>query len=291
MSYLNQPAKFSEALKRLKAKKEIAALLSSKQWQEVPAAIRDRAFFSSRVTSARFLTKAKKLMKDFVKKKREEVTTPEGEKEVAIKVGGRASFVEMMQNFLIDEGLEFFFRDSLSPEAPRGQRGAIPETRDLASPRRLGLIFDTNIRAAYGYGNFVASTDPDVIDVFPAWRFVRGGYVKTPRPLHKKYENAVRSKDDTAVWLEMNKRESGGFGVPHGPWGFNRQLMVIDVDRNEAMKLGLIKKDEKIKEPRSEFNEALSVDLSRMDKGVVARLKKAFGKSMKTKGKTLAWTK
>lgn len=287
MSYLNQPAKFTEAFKRLKAKKEIASRLSSKQWQEVPAAIKDRAFFSSRVASARFLTKAKKLMQAFMLKQIEDVISPDGVKEKAIKIGGRADFVDRLKDFVLNEGLG----EALPPGTPRGQRGVIPEMKDLASSRRLGLIFETNIRSAYGYGNFQASTDPDVSNVYPAWRFVRGGYVKEPRPLHKKYENTVRRKDDTKFWLEMNKKEIGGLGVPHGPWGFNSQMTVQEVDRGEAMRLGLIKKDEKIKEPRAEFNKALSVDLSRMDKGVVARLKKAFGKSIRTKGKTLSWTK
>lgn len=287
MSYLNQPAKFSEAFKKLKAKKEIGSKLSSKQWQEVPTAIRDRAFFASRVASARFLTKAKKFMQSFLLKEIEEVTSPEGVKSTAIKIGGRADFVARMQDFVLSEGLG----EALPPGTPRGQRGVIPEMKDLASSRRLGLIFDTNIRSAYGYGNFKASTDPDVSQAYPAWRFVRTGFVKTPRPLHKKYENAVRRKDDTKFWLEMNKKEIGGLGVPHGPWGFNSQMDVQEVGRREAMELGLIKKDEKIKEPKKEFNKELSVDLSRMDKGIAAKLKKTFGKNVKTKSGKLQWTK
>jgi len=120
---------------------------------------------------------------------------------------------------------------------------------------------------------------------------VRTGYVKTPRPLHQKYENAVRRKDDTKFWLEMNKKEIGGLGVPHGPWGFNSQMDVQEVGRREAIALGLVKPDEKIKDPKSEFNKSLSVDLSRMDSSIANRLKKAFGKSIRTKGKTLSWTK
>jgi len=286
MSYLNRPAKFTEAFKKLTAKKEVASRLNTKQWQDVPAAIRDRAFFSSRVASARFLSKAKKFMQAFLLKQIEEVISPDGVKSKAIKIGGRADFVARLQDFVLNEGLG----EALPPGVPRGQRGVIPEMKDLASSRRLGLIFDTNIRSAYGYGNFKASTDSTVSQVYPAWRFVRTGYVKTPRPLHQKYENAVRRKDDTRFWLEMNKKEIGGLGVPHGPWGFNSQMDVQEVGRREAVALGLVKPDEKIKDPKAEFNKSLSVDLSRMDSSVADRLKKAFGKNIKTKGKTLAWT-
>ena len=101
----------------------------------------------------------------------------------------------------------------------------------------------------------------------------------------------VRRKDDTKFWLEMNKKEIGGLGVPHGPWGFNSQMDVQEVDREEAVALGLIKPKERIRDPKSEFNKALSVDGSRMDKGIFGKLRKALGIKTKQKGWELKWAK
>jgi hypothetical protein len=66
---------------------------------------------------------------------------------------------------------------------------------------------------------------------------------------------------------------------------------VQEVDREEAVALGLIKPKERIREPKSEFNKALSVDGSRMDKGIFGKLKKALGIKTNQKGWELKWAK
>ena len=287
MSYNIKPIEFEESFKRLKERKEIGSRMTSKQWTLIPAAIRDRSFFASRVASARFLTSAKKFLTDFMLGTKEEVLSPDGVKSIAFKAGGRADFVKKMQDFAISEGMG----DPLPEGVGRGQRGVIPEIKDIASNRRLKLIYDTNIQSAYGYGNFEASIDPAITDAYPAWRFVRTGVVKEPRPLHKRFEGEVRRKDDTKFWLEMNKKEIGGLGVPHGPWGFNSQMDVQEVGRREAVELGLIKKNQKIRSPKSAFNKKLSVSEKRMDSGIFKKLKKAMGAKMKLTAGKLLWAK
>ena len=287
MAYLNKPMKFEEAIKRLKARKEIGSRLTSKQWAEVSASIRDRAFFSSRVASARFLQSAKRAIDDFLTAQREEVITPTGEITTVLKTGSRGDFINMMQEVAEREGMG----NPLPQGMGKADQSMITQMMDVSSARRLGLIFETNLRSAYGYGNFQASVDPDVTETFPAWRFVRIANVKEPRPLHKKNEGVVRRKDDTKFWLEMNKKEIGGLGVPHGPWGFNSQMDVQEVDREEAVALGLIKPKERIRDPKSEFNKALSVDGSRMDKGIFGKLRKALGIKTNQKGWELKWAK
>lgn len=287
MSYNIAPIRFEEAIKKLKSRKEIASRLTSKQWAELSSAIRDRSFFSSRVASARFLSYAKKQLVDFLEGKTEDVFSPEGMPSKAFKVGGRADFVKLIQDLALEEGMG----DPLPNGLGRGQRGLIPEITDLATNRRLKLIYDANIQSAYGYANFEASVDPSVTNAYPAWRFVRVGWVETPRPLHQQNEGQVRLKDDTKFWLEMNNKDIGGFQVPHGPWGFNSQMDVEEVGRREAVSLGLIKKDEKIKSPKSAFNKKLSVNKDSMDSGIFKKLRKALGKSMKLKGNKLLWAK
>lgn len=287
MSYLQKPLKFDKAIERLKARKEIASHLNTKQWADVPAALRDRAFFSSRVASARFLHSAKRMLQAFLDGEREEVITPSGEKIMALKSASRAQFVKQMHEFAISEGMG----DPLPEGTGFQDQSVIQQNTNIRSPRRLGLIFETNLRSSYGYGNFEASVDPDVTDAYPAWRFIRTGVVKEPRPLHKQNEGAVRRKDDVKFWLKMNDPAIGGLGVPHGPWGFNSQMDVQEVSRREAMKLGLIKSDERIKSPKAEFNKQLSLDASRIEPGVFGKLKKALGKNVKMEGWKLKWAK
>ena len=55
----------------------------------------------------------------------------------------------------------------------------------------------------------------------------------------------------------MNNQSLGGFGVPFGPWGFNSGMDVEDVRRDEAIRLGLIEKNEQVLPPDDTFNKGL----------------------------------
>lgn len=287
MSYLTQPTEWSEGVKKLRQKTEVASVLDSEAWQSVPDGLRDRAYFSARITSARFLERAKAMTQNFLDSARETVVLEDGTETTKLKTGGRADFVKQMQDWAVEEGMG----DPLPPGVGQEDRSMIQQIQDPTSNRRLGLIFETNMRSAYGYGNFQASTTEAVTDAYPAWRFVRGGFVTEPRPIHQRNEGQVRRKDDTQFWLSMNDPEHGGFGVPHGPWGFNSQMDVEEVPRSEAVAMGLLKENESIHPPQADFNELLSVDTDNITGKMAKILKKVFGNQITQKGSKLVWKK
>ena len=55
----------------------------------------------------------------------------------------------------------------------------------------------------------------------------------------------------------MNDQSIGGLGVPFGPWGFNSGMDVEDVRRDEAIRLGLIGKNEQVLPPDDTFNKGV----------------------------------
>lgn len=275
---LSRPVKFEEAIKKVGDKTPIGSKLNSEQWLQLPVALREAAFFSATIEDVRFLQRGRNDITDFLAGSREWVEGPDGQRRLALKTGSRADFVKKMQALAIDRGL--------APE-DIGDTGTI---RDIRTERRLRLIFDVQTQQAQDYGAWKQGMDPDILDAFPAQRFVRDFAVKHPRWLHQNNEGVIRRKDDLEFWLGMNSPSLGGFGVPWGPWGFNSGMGVEDVDRETAEAMGLIAPGEKITPVDKAFHDNLQASLKGIDPDLRARLKKTFGSQIKIDGDTVRWT-
>jgi len=248
----DNPLKFQDAIKRLGKKKPIAKKLSSKEWAQMPTQIRERAYFTANVESMKFLNRSKKMLNDYLSGARETVTTPDGRRVSALKKTSRADFVYEMQKLAKETGL-----GNVLPPGEDMSRDMITRMKDIASESRLNLIFDTQTQQAQAYGYYRQGQDPAILDAYPAQRFIRAERRKEPRPLHERNKNKVKRKDDMDFWLTMNDQSLGGFGVPFGPWGFNSGMDVEDVRRDEAIRLGLIEKNEQVLPPDDTFNKGL----------------------------------
>lgn len=276
---LTGAAPFEEAIQKIATKTTIGSKLNSREWADVPVALRERAFFSSRVESSRFLQSSRDALRDFLSSAREKVTLPNGTETTALKVGSRADFVMQMRELAIREGM-----GDLVPEEKRGG------LEDITSRRRLETIFDTQTISAWEYGNWKQGQDPDVIDEFPAQRFIRERDVKKPRPIHQSNEGVVRRKDDLEFWTAMNSESFGGFGVPWGPWGFGSGMGTEDVDRSTAEQIGLVSPDEVVQPYEKQFNDGLKASVTGLDSDIVAKLRDAFGDQVSTTGDEIRWS-
>lgn len=248
------PIKFNDAIRKFGSRTPIGLILDTKAWKMMPRAIRERAFFSAKVTNLKFLNEAKSIIDDWLQQNTEMIGG-----EVTLKEAGRADFIKRMREFAIKEGML---------PLP-GKEGSI---EDLTSERRLKLIWDVNTRMAQDYAYWLQGMDPDVLADFPAYRFLREATVKEPRPYHEANLGQIRRKDDMAFWLDMNR----DFRVPWGPWGFNSQCGVEDVPRSVAEKLGLVKEDEEVKPVDLGFNEELEASIEGMDESLLKEFAKRF---------------
>ena len=271
-----KPEDWEPAIKKMAGKSPIASHLDTAGWQNVPGALRDRAFFSARIENAQFLQQARDMIDSFLRQETE--VLPNGE--TALKVDGRARFIAEMQKLAIQQGM-----------GPAGL-GPIKDKSvlDIRSNARLGLIFDTQTRMAYHYGNYKSGLSDAILSVYPAQKFVRMPGAKIKRPLHEQNENAVRLKSDIAFWLEMNAKEIGGFSLPYGPWGFNSYMDVSDVSRQEAEDLGLMTPSDPPPKVRDvDFNERLQASVENISSDIEAELRRAFGNQVVFKGGTVYW--
>lgn len=108
------------------------------------------------------------------------------------------------------------------------------------TPSRLKLIYQTNVRQAYGLAQWRRGVDKWHLQHYPAWRFVRTPGAKVKRFAHTYTENWVRLKLDYHFWAnQMNARSLGGFEVPYAPFGFNSYMVLEHVSRAEAIAAGI----------------------------------------------------
>lgn len=260
-----KPTLFQDAITKLGRRQVIVSGLDSEAWSRVPVALRERAFFSSRIENARFLQRSKDLLTDWLAGARESITLPDGTATTALKTGSRAQFIEQARQFALSEGM--------GPIDPRDKGGL----KDITSAKRLGLIFDTQTRAAHDFGNWLQGQDPDLLAEFPASRFIREREVTEPRDTHWMHENEVRLKTDLAFWTALNR----DFGVPWGPWGWGCGHAVEDVDRSEAERLGLLAPGQAVIPAIQDFNTRLQASASNLDQETLDWLEDSFGDQVK----------
>jgi hypothetical protein len=239
----------------------------------VPVALRERAFFSSRVENARFLQRGRDWINDFLASNRETVVGPDGVAREALKLGGRARFVDLMREFAIREGMD----DLVPPE----DRGGL---KDITSQKRLELIFNTQVQQAHGFGYRQQGMQPDVLDAYPAQRFVRVQDVKEPRGWHAQFENGVWLKT-SPIWRAINQ----DFGTPHAPFGWGCGHDVEDVSREEAEELGLLRPGEAVTPPKEDFNDGLQASAEDVEPELLNKMKSAFGDQIEVSEGKIRW--
>jgi hypothetical protein len=252
-----RPRPFEAAVDLVGARTPIGSAMTSAEWQDVPVALRLRAFFSSEVENVRFLQRGRDLIDDFLSGVLEEIEPGV----TMLKLGSRAEFIDQMREFAIAEGMGPF------DDATKGG------LKDITSERRLGLIFDTQTRQANDYGYWRQGMDPDVLDAFPAQRFIRVREVKQERESHQKFENQVYLKTDP-IWAKVINED---FGVPWGPWAWGCGHDVEDVGRPETEEMGLIDPGQELQPDVKDFNTGLEASIHGLDPDLVDKLKAEFG--------------
>ena len=266
-----QPIPFSEAIDKLGSRSAIGSTLTSSEWADVPVELRERAFFSSQVENVRFLQRAQDAINDYLQGNRE--TLPDGQ--TILKTGSRSKFIDIMRAFALKEGM-----GPLDNESRHG-------LKDITSERRLGLIFDTQTRQAGDYGFWRQGMDPDVLNEFPAMRFIRVIDVKEPRLMHSPHEDQVYLKTDP-IWARVINQD---FHVPWGPWGWGCGHDVEDVDRDEAEALHLIRPGQRLQPDHKHFNENLQASTRGLAVELLDKLKAVFGNRLVVQGDTMTWGK
>lgn len=240
--------------------------LNSAQWNQVQAGLRDRAFFSSRVESARFLHTA------------------------------RGMTAELAAGKLSASEIRVKLREVLEAEGYAPAPGKEGGLQDLTSKRRLDLIIKTNADQARGYVQHVEATSPGALAAFPAQELLRVSSRKQPREWEQRWKGAggrlhqgrMVALKGAAVWTKISR-----FGTPWAPFDFGSGMDVQDIARDEAVALGVMKESDPPPKPVEVpgFNSSLEADVpfDGKDSPEWKWLKDSFGDQIKHADGKVRW--
>ncbi|MEI6166014.1 MAG: hypothetical protein WCS52_02360 [bacterium] len=231
---------FLEALKRLQGQSLLPTSAGTYDLGQLPADLRERAFFSARVVNADILQQAYDLITRGVSG---------GDRDASGNyVPGSsvnlATFRLEMKNYL----------QSISYQPEAGEEGTL---KDLSSDKRLEVIFKTNVQMAQGYGTYIQQQDPAALDAWPAQELYRLEDRQEKRPWGQIWNDAIREigiANTSAIPVADPYADSGMFSLvndpiwaaisqfdlPYPPYAFGSGMWVRAVSRLEAQNMGLL---------------------------------------------------
>ena len=238
----------------------VASNLDSKEWNQVQAAFRNRAFFSSQVAQANVVQAMRQRVAEYA------------ERGVDISEARK----------LMRADLE---RAHYQPDP--GKEGTI---KDLFSKARLDTILKHNLRQARGMIQRASGMSPGAFAAFPAQEFKRTHHRKAQRqdwPERwrkaggKVYGGRMIALKTDPVWERLSV-----FGNTFPPFDWGSGMGVVDVDRKTAIELGLVT-DEKLREETAalrnakpeaaKFNDNLQATVSDKYGNELGKMRTLFG--------------
>jgi hypothetical protein len=244
---ISSPTPFVEALSRLD-RPVAPTTLSSAEIAALDQEVTNKALLSARTMYADLLEEYRRGLADLANPRTE---IRDGK---PVTVGMNPAELRTRIKGLLDE---------LGYRPEEGKAGTI---EDLGSDQRINLVIYMNSRDAAGYGQFRRNQDAALLWSHPALEMVRfeereekrnwlerwrglGGKVYFGTGLDGKEGRLVARKDDR-IWFEISR-----FGRPWPPFDFNSGVGVRPVTRAEAIRLGVIRADERVGQLQVSFAE------------------------------------
>lgn len=230
----------AKAVSRFESRRAKPSAMSSSEWERIASAVREKCFFSARVNNAEVLGKMRDLLGQAIDSNRRDSSKA---------MLSQDKFISEMKDFLRGNGY-----------AMGGSK-----LTDITSRRRLGLIYQMNVDEAREYGRYVRGQDTDLLYEFPAQEFLRIEDRRVPRTNWqarwraaggKIYGGRMIALKSSEVWTNLSR-----FGRPYPPFDYGSGMGVEDIDRDEAIKLGLIPDDEPADEI-PDFDVAMEAEVS-----------------------------
>lgn len=245
-----EPISFLEALRRTAARAVMPTNLGTAELRGLGRQVLEKSLFSARTTMEPYLEEVKGQVLGLL----------DGKSDVATV---RLKLKETLKG--------------LGYEPDPDQRGTL---QDLSSDRRLELVIRTNTQMAQGFGYDRQGQDEAVLDEWPAQELFRAESREKERDWLSRFriagqatgsaigegwtitaEGRMAALKNHPIWDELGNPElfEDGIHNPYPPFAFGSGMDVRDVNREEAMGLGLIDRDTRIEPRVNSFFEAAGV--------------------------------
>jgi hypothetical protein len=264
-----------EAVKTLTRRTPIASPLRSAGWGEMARGLRRDAFWSAGVEHAKFLSTAQEKLLQSLRGERVRLA------------GGDAN---MDQGRFIKDMRRLVQGARSSGELPAGA-GPTP-LQDVGSATRLRLIYDMQTRMAQGEARWRRQQDPDVLNMWPAQELTRSSAAH-PRPdsyWENRWLQAAQDSGDVVAGTLLDEtgrfvalktsqiwEKFSVFGVPWAPFDYGSQRRLRNVDRDEAVELGLLQAQATLEPVEEQFDRDLEASARELTPEVRQQMKTVFG--------------
>lgn len=251
-------------------KQLITSGLSSREIDLVFTGLKDRAFFSARVKSVKFLQKAQEQVADYL------ANASRGDGALT----SRASAISEIMAKAREEGIS-------------SGDGSLT---DLGSATRSKVIVDTNADLARGYVSHVVQSTTGARLAFPAQELVRVEERQSKRDWDARWRAAggkfysgrrIALKEDP-VWAGISR-----FGTPYPPFDYGSGMGVEEIDYDTCLQLGVITEDYKPEgDIVQDFNAKVEEELQFKgeDDPLWTFLKESFGSQITYSDGKIQWT-
>jgi hypothetical protein len=262
----------SEILDRYDRRSPIGSALNTEGWSRVPAALRERAFFSAGVENVRWLGELQSGIRSLIDLSKSPAPNGKGDM--------WASRDELIRNAM-DLGEKHGM--IAAPE----DRGSI---RDPLSFRRLKLIVDVQTQMAHGYGAYLSGQDPAVLEMWPAYELVRISARKEPRDWPARWK-AAGGRDGVMAALKNDPiwRKISRFNQPWPPFDFESGKGLEEKDEEETIALGIDPKAQPPAEIEDINATGLVAKIPAMTPTERAWLSTVFGQQLHMTGDEFSW--
>lgn len=272
------PMPLADAVAHLSARTPIGSILRTAEWSQMPLALRQASQFSAGVESVRVMQAIQSRLMDAITLARNPVRA-DGSSPGTFRMN-RQKFIADLREITRDFGL--------TPEDDKD----IGTVRDITSEARLDLIYRTQTGQAHGHAFWKRGQDADVLNAWPAQELIRVRDSRVKRDWTSRWSNAggafpvgrmVALKTDP-VWTAIST-----FGTPWPPFDFNSGMGVREIDREEAIALGLLNEGQSLEPVDEDFTKDMEASARGLNQDFRGALKNFFGDQVEIDGDTIKW--
>lgn len=255
---IDTPVPFREAVRIISGKRLMPTDMTSADLQGIDVSVRRQSFFSAQTVLTGYLDKAKTGIISIVNPAQ---VAREGIDKTVTEGFNPATLRAFLKSYL----------RSISYAPAEGEAGTI---KDLSSDPRINLVVDTNVKTAHGAGSFIKQNETGVVEAWPALELVRFEQRDEPRNWPQRWKIAAEVAGDSkamgvygrtvrmvalkssGIWQALGDG-AGGYqdtlGNPYPPFAFKSGMWTEEIDRDEAIELGLMIDDDEAKPASFDF--------------------------------------
>jgi len=176
------------------------------------------------------------------------------------------------------------YLDSIGYHAPKGVCGTII---DLRTDERLNLTIKTAVNLSYGYGRWRSKQVQAILDMYPCQELYRAFDRSEHRDWPQRWRDAggrffsgnggysegrMIAVKNEPIWEEIS-----AFGEPYPPFDFDSGMSLRDINREEAITLGLWTEQDRIYPAQRSFERCASASVRSISPEMEQVLEETFG--------------